>query len=288
MTYSVTDLEQMYRRYRTQVFFLLLLLITALILVFKNRLLTLAVLAIALVFHLCVVRRQQKEYTRAFIQSNLGHTLCPKLATDTVSEKSASHITVPLLRSAHLMPFREEAGTPLFCWELSGHLRGLSLSLCDVTLAQDFKLVEKGKNRVHFNTGVWTHIDLSKDTGMNFRLLHETSVPTPIRMEFFSRETLFTPCPIHDPDLKGSYVLYRPVTEAAPLLPGRFLEELKKLTDYTPGYTAISVRGNQMDIFIRGRFLARPVSVKEAPTKERLSFDPFPELLYLMDLAGSL
>ena len=288
MKYSISDLQQMYRRYRMQVFLLLLLLIAALVLVFKSHLLTLTALAAALVFHLFVVRPHQKAYVNAFTQANLSETLCPKLGADTVSEKNVSHITADLLKSAHLMPFCQESGTPLFCWEISGRLRGLSVSLCDATLAQKFRLMEKGKNRVHFNTGVWTHIDLAKDTGMNFRLLHETSVPTPIRMEFFSRESLFTPSKLSDPELAKSFVLYCPVKENPPALPGRFLEELKKLAEYTPGYVAVSVRANQMDIFIRGRFLARPVSVRQAPTKELLSFDPFPELLYLMDLAGAL
>lgn len=288
MKHSIFDLQQMYKRYRMQVLILLLLLIAALVFVFKSHLLTLAALAVALFLHLFIVRPQQKAYVNAFIQANLEHTLCPKLGADTASEKSSSHITAELLKSAHLMPFRQESGTPLLCWELSGCLRGFSVSLCDATLAQDFKLVEKGKNRIHFNTGVWTHIELSKDTGMNFRLLHETSVPTPIRMEFFSRESLLTPSKINDPELAKSFVLYHPVTEVSPALPGRFLSELKKLVEYTPGYVAISVHGNQMDVFIRGRFLARPVSVRLAPTEAQLNFDPFPELLYLMDLAGTL
>ncbi len=43
-----------------------------------------------------------------------------------------------------------------------------------------------------------------------------------------------------------------------------------------------------MDIFIRNRFLARPVSVRQAPTEAMLGFDPFPELAYLADLAKTL
>lgn len=288
MKHSISQLQQMYRRYRMQVLALLLLLIAALVFVFLNRFLTLAALAAALAFHLAVVRPQQKKYIRAFLQTNLERTLCPKLGMDTVSETNSSHITPALLKDAHLMPFREENGTPLLRWELSGMLHSLPVSLCDVTLAQDFRLVEKGKKRVHFNTGVWTHIELPKDTGMNFRLLHETSVPTPIRMEYFSRESLLTPSPVGDPDLNRTFVLYHPVTEEPPALPGPFLRELKKLAEYTPGYPAVSVHGSQMDIFIRGRFLARPVSVKEGPTEKQLDFDPFPELSYLIKLAAAL
>ncbi len=288
MKYSISDLQKMYRRYRMQVFFLLLLLIGALVLVFQSRLLTLAALAFALLFHLFLLRPQQKAYVNAFTQANLLNTLCPKLGTDTVSEKNASHITAELLKNARLMPFRQESGTPLLRWEISGRLRELSVSLCDATLAQDFRLVEKGKNRVHFNTGVWTHIRLPKNTGMDFCLLHEASVPTPIRMEFFSRESLLLPAKLQDPELAKSFVLYHPASETPAPMPGRFLSELRKLAEYTPGYVAISVRANQMDIFIRNRFLARPVSVRQAPTEAMLGFDPFPELAYLADLAKTL
>ncbi len=288
MKYTISDLQQMYRRYRMQVLLLLLILIAALVLVFQSRLLTLAALALALLFHLCVVRCQQKKYIHAFTCSNLEHTLCPKLGITTVSEKGAASITPDLLQKADLMPFRQTLATPLLRWELSGQMRGLSVSLCDAVLAQDFKLVEKGKQRVHMNTGIWTHIELSKDTGMNLRLLDETSVPTPIRMNFFSRESFYTSSPIQDTELAKRFVLYHPAADPAPVLPGRFLRELKKLKDYTPGYVAVSVHGSQLDIFIRNRFLTRPVSVRQAPTEELLNFDPFPELLYLLDLAGAL
>ncbi len=60
MKYTISDLQQMYRRYRMQVLLLLLILIAALVLVFQSRLLTLAALALALLFHLCVVRCQRK------------------------------------------------------------------------------------------------------------------------------------------------------------------------------------------------------------------------------------
>ena len=173
MKYTISDLQQMYRRYRMQVLLLLLILIAALVLVFQSRLLTLAALALALLFHLCVVRCQQKKYIHAFTCSNLEHTLCPKLGITTVSEKGAASITPDLLQKADLMPFRQTLATPLLRWELSGQMRGLSVSLCDAVLAQDFKLVEKGKQRVHMNTGIWTHIELSKDTGLVYNTFRE-------------------------------------------------------------------------------------------------------------------
>lgn len=288
MKYTISDLQQMYRSYRMKALFLLLLLVAALVFVFQNHILTLAALALAVLFHLCVIRPWQKKYANAFTCANLEHTLCLKLNTPSVSEKNAVHITPSLMKKAALMPFHQTSSTPLLRWELSGQIRGLSVSLCDAVLAQDFKLVEKGKQRVHMNTGVWIHIELSKDTGLNFRLLDENSVPTPIRMDFFSKESLYISSPVPDAELAKCFVLYHPAAEDTPVLPNRFLRELKKLKDYTPGYAAVSIHDKQLDIFIRNRFLTRPVSVRQAPTEELLNFDPFPELRYLLDLADAL
>ena len=141
MKYTISDLQQMYRSYRMKALFLLLLLAAALVFVFQNHILTLAALAFAVLFHLCVVRPWQKKYVNAFTCANLEH----KLNTPSVSEKNAVHITPSLMQKAALMPFHQTSSTPLLRWELSGQIRGLSFSLCDAVLAQDFKLVEKGK-----------------------------------------------------------------------------------------------------------------------------------------------
>ena len=104
MKYTISDLQQMYRSYRMKALFLLLLLAAALVFVFQNHILTLAALAFAVLFHLCVVRPWQKKYVNAFTCANLEHTLCPKLNTPSVSEKNAVHIT-PLCKRLRLCLF---------------------------------------------------------------------------------------------------------------------------------------------------------------------------------------
>lgn len=55
---------------------------------------------------------------------------------------------------------------------------------------------------------------------MHFRLLDETSVPTPIRMEYFSKSIRYENAPLEDRDLKTHCVLYRPMgTEQRRLTP---------------------------------------------------------------------
>ena len=122
---------------------------------------------------------------------------------------------------------------------------------------------------------------------MHFRLLDETSVPTPIRMEYFSKSISYENAPLEDNDLKTHCVLYRPMGNgaAAILL---LLQELKGSHEVHPGYVAVSVHGSSMDVFIRGRFLTRALSLTQKPTEKLLGFDPFPELSYLADLARSV
>ena len=46
--------------------------------------------------------------------------------------------------------------------------------------------------------------------------------------------------------------------------------------------SAGSLQGDTLTVFLRDRFLARPVSMKSAPTAALLQFDPLPELDYIL------
>ncbi|MCC8127475.1 MAG: hypothetical protein LIO92_08765 [Clostridiales bacterium] len=288
MSTSLQQLELMYRRIRAELAVMLVLLIGALILFFVERRLTLVVLAAAVACQFLLVRPQQKRYTSALTKSNLEQTVCRYLNADSLLEKANSRLTPTALRRAGLMPFREEQGTPLLRWEIHGYSDDLRLTLCDATFAQDFKLQKKGKKRVHFNSGVWVHIALPSDCGKRFFLYDETSVPTPIRMDFFARQPAFETALIPDQELSERFVLYRPAKDESSEPPRSLLRSLKKLAQYTPGYIALGVNGDKLDIFIRNRFLAMPVSVSRKPTQQMLDFDPLPELSYMVDIAKSI
>lgn len=282
-------IQNMYRKYRMYTFLTLMLLVSALLLTFINRYLTLTVLGIAALWHLFAQRPLQKQYLLTFTQYNLENTLCRYLGADAPSEHAGGYITADTILQSELMPCRIEKNSPLLCWQLKGCRKGISIALCDATIAQDFKLADKGKKRVHFNSGVWAHIDLGKDSGKRFLLFDETSVPTPIRMDFFSKEkTQYETASLGDDSLGKRFVLYRPVDEPDQIPSASFLQSLKRLVNYTPGYLAISINGTQIDIFLRGRFLAKAVSLSQKPDQKQLEFDPFPELSYLIELAYSV
>ena len=79
MKYTISDLQQMYRSYRMKALFLLLLLAAALVFVFQNHILTLAALALAVLFHL----RQFRAYTLPKTQ----HPVC-------IRKKCGSHYSL--------------------------------------------------------------------------------------------------------------------------------------------------------------------------------------------------
>lgn len=287
MTNPLNEIQQLYHKYRLFVFAILMLLIAALVLLFVRRELVLPVLGLAVLFHLTLLRPCQKQYTDAVTTANLTQTLCRTLGTGQPAKKGGTLLTAGTITQAGLMPCGDDQSQPLLCWEIHGKRKGITLTLCDATIPQNFHLVEKGKKRVHFNSGVWVHMELPFDTQLHYKLIDETAVPTPIRMEYFSQKRTFETAAVGDPELGKRFVLYRPCgTQQQPSR--ALLEKLKDLMDYTPGYVALGVNGSRMDVFIRGRFVARPVSASTRPSQALLDFDPLPELGYILALAEAL
>lgn len=285
--YQLPKLQQYYKEYRRNVLVMLLFLIAAFAAAFVYRPMILPILAVALIWHFKVLHPSQQLYTDGVNQANLERTVCQKLAMSSLTIDDLVPVTPEIIERAGLMPCSDEKSSPLLLWGIYGEKRDFRLAMCDATIPQNFRLSEKGKRRVHFNSGVWVHIDLPVDTQLHYKLLDETSVPTPIRMDYFAKHWGNETAPIDDPDVAKRFVLYRPKNTDQHPSPA-VLKSLKDLMEYTPGYVALSIHGSQLDVFVRGRFLARPVSVSKPPTEEVLDFDPFPELGYIVRLATAI
>ena len=288
MSPKLTELQKLYRRYVIYATIMLAFLVAALICVFVNRYLVFILLALAVVFHLALLRPLQKNYTRKVCEANLEQTLCRLLGADSVSEEAPGAITAETVTASKLMPMVPYKNSPLLRWQISGERKGIRVSLCDATIAQEFRLKTKGKRRMHFNAGVWVHIALPKKTDKRFFLLDETSVPTPIRLDHFKSLPSFESVILSDKELADHVALYRTIHVPSHEPSDAFMNEFRRLVHYTPGYVAVSVDEDHMDLFIRGRFLTRPVSISKKPEQSLISFDPFPELSYIVSLASSL
>jgi hypothetical protein len=279
-------ITSLYTKLRASIMLTLAVLIAAVISVFIDRFLVLVFLAIALVIHLVLTRPLQKKYSNEFVCENLSATVCKILGAAAPKEKNADALTADVLEKSNLMPCGDDTSRPLLCWGISGSSDDMEISVADATIPQRFELAKNGKKRVHFNAGVWTHIVLPSDSGLHFKLLDETSVPTPIRMEYFSGKLTYETASIGDDELAKRMVMYHRKDDTSTPSP-KMLKKIKALVDYTPGYVAISISGSILDVFIRGRFLARPVSVSKRPTEQMIAFDPFPELDYIIKIAIS-
>ena len=156
----------------------------------------------------------------------------------------------------------------------------MPVSVCDATFGQTFHLVKNGRKRVHFTCGVWVRLQLPADTGADWRLLDPDAIPTPIRQDFYAAQSSLEPAGTLD----DRWVFYRAAGEPS----GKLLRKAGELAGYTPGKAAFSLQGDTLTVFLRDRFLARPVSMKSAPTAALLQFDPLPELDYILRCAQSL
>ena len=285
---QLAALQREYRAYRLRVFFFLPLLAAAGISTFWNRYAALVLLGGAVAYQLLSLRPRQNRYTDAVVRENLRRTICRQLGAQEPAADGGA-ITEQTVRAAALIPLDERPQALRAVLGITGEKDGLAVMLCDATAAESFRLVEKGRKRVHFNCGCWVHILLPQDTGCDWRALDKDSVPTPIRTAFFSsRHSELEDAPWPDPALREKYVLYRPVERPEQAPSDAVCSQLRLLAGYTPGYAAVSLQGKTLDIFLRARFLARPVSLKAPPAVQQLDFDPLPELAYLLRLAKVL
>lgn len=277
-------LQTQYRRLRISVFCFLPLLALAILCVWLDRRLALAVLALAVAYQLFWLRRKQNRFTAEVSRANVLLTVGRRLGADTLQEKSGGMLTEQDITAAELLPHDAGSGGCMLRQGISGTLGGLPAAVCDATLGETFHLVKNGKRRVHFNTGCWVRITLPADTGADWRLLHKDALPTPIRLDYYDARPGLEPCEAPTGSPEG-YLYYKGQGAA----PGsRTLTQLRRLDQYTTGQTAVSLRGDTLTVFLRGRFVCRAVSLKDAPTEQSLTFDPLPELGYLQDLANAV
>lgn len=281
------SLEEKYKKLRVFSAIMLLLLLCALASIFFNRSFALMLLGAALAYHFLLLRRKQKDYSNEVTKANLLATIAPSIGAKELHPDDGGAITTQTLLNSSLMPVKILKGSPLLCWGMDGAKDGFSLSMCDATIAQDFGLKEKGKKRIHFNAGIWVHIELPDAIDQHFCLLDEASVPTPIRMDYFSNKTDMQTASVGNKNIGSRCVLYRP-KEKEKQLSAKLLHEIQQLLEYTPGYLAISAKDTSVDFFLRGRFLSRPVSIAKAPTKQMIEFDPFPELAYIIKITKAM
>ena len=281
----VSGLIRQYRRLRLLYLGYLAAAVLALVFFFVDKRVTLALVAASLVYHLVVVRRAGKAYQRAFVHACGQCTLARRL-------QDARHTEAPTLeegelRRARLVAANDAKGSVLVREGGSGTYHGRRVRLGDAGFTHSFSM--EGKTHHEFVVGTWVTVELGKDTGLDWRLIHERVMMKPSRDAMLRRESGlrrvvgFGPGWMED----GTWFALRP--EGKPDVPGdAFLAALRRLSAATDKPLAVCVQGDRLHVFVTNRILGQKVSSRVPPSAAVAEVYFLPELDGILKASDAL
>ena len=259
----VSGLIRQYRRLRLLYLGYLAAAVLALVFFFVDKRVTLALVAASLVYHLVVVRRAGKAYQRAFVHACGQCTL------------------------ARLVAANDAKGSVLVREGGSGTYHGRRVRLGVAGFTHSFSM--EGKTHHEFVVGTWVTVELGKDTGLDWRLIHERVMMKPSRDAMLRRESGlrravgFGPGWMED----GTWFALRP--EGKPDVPGdAFLAALRRLSAATDKPLAVCVQGDRLHVFVTNRILGQKVSSRVPPSAAVAEVDFLPELDGILKASDAL
>ena len=147
----------------------------------------------------------------------------------------------------------------------------------------------EGKTHHEFVVGTWVTVELGKDTGLDWRLIHERVMMKPSRDAMLRRESGlrravgFGPGWMED----GTWFALRP--EGKPDVPGdAFLAALRRLSAATDKPLAVCVQGDRLHVFVTNRILGQKVSSRVPPSAAVAEVDFLPELDGILKASDAL
>ena len=273
-----------HKKLRNLTYALIAILLAALVAaIFKQMIPSIACLAAMALFRLTIHRNVRKEYQQAMTDAALTCNVGAKLDEFELKEKGGSGITQEDIRAAELLPIREGETSFIGLYQgISGTLKGMAVSLNDVTLQQYQHAGEKGADVA---CGTWMHFALPKDTGRDLRVLSPDIAAADLLKEFFAGLPELVQQDAADAGFREKQLYYD--VAAAPL-PSGFASAANDLFRKTSGKAAISLRGKNLDIFLKDRILAPNYQLSTKPEESFLSMDPIPEFKDALALAKTL
>ena len=242
----VSGLIRQYRRLRLLYLGYLAAAVLALVFFFVDKRVTLALVAASLVYHLVVVRRAGKAYQRAFVHACGQCTLARRL--QDVRHTEAPTLEEGELRRARLVAANDAKGSVLVREGGSGTYHGRRVRLGDAGFTHSFSM--EGKTHHEFVVGTWVTVELGKDTGLDWRLIHER-------------------------------VMMKPSRDA-------FLAALRRLSAATDKPLAVCVQGDRLHVFVTNRILGQKVSSRVPPSAAVAEVDFLPELDGILKASDAL
>ena len=270
-----------YQKIRTLTFVLIGLLVLALLTaILKQMIPSIAALFVMLLFRFSIHKKARKEYQQALVDAALTCSIGSKLDQYELQNKGGTGITREEIREAELLPIREGETSFIGLYQgISGTLRGMPVSLNDTTLQQFQHAGQKGADVL---CGVWMHFVLHQTTGKNYRVLTKDMIAADLEEEFFSSL----------PDLKKQDAAAAGLKEKVNLYGGGITpadaSAANELFRKSSAQPALSVRGNIVDLFLKGRVLAPNYPISLKPDEKALNMDPLPEFRDVLALVKAL
>ncbi len=276
----VQELAQENKRIHYMAYALIVLLVAVIVVsVLKQFMLTSILLVAAILYQIFIVRKQQRAYLKKCENTNITLSTLRDFSDADIEEKG-TQLSEQELEATGLLPFVPK--TVSFFKSIHGTKGKLDIRATDCSVAQHQH--EKGV-AADINTGNWIRIRLPESTGLNVRILEDGVFPAEFQTDFYKKQQLEE---VARPEGVPSSMHIYTADQDAKLPSGAFLQKLRTFSEYTPGKTAVSIRDDVLDVYIRNRFLSAGFSVREAVTKEALIRDPYPELHHVIELVSFL
>ena len=245
-----------------------------------------ALLCAALAVYFLLVRKERQNYSEAVVCENLVLTVANRINSAPPDSLRGGSIDVQTIRDAQLIPFDDIPNAVLLREGLQGNTGNIALSMCDATLLQRNLPGLRTEKNVNFSSGVWLHACLREKSDANWRLVSRNMLPGNAMQHYFEETIGLEEVPLSEGEEE---LMYFCDASLPATLPGEeVLSAVGELLSYTTGSLAISLHGTEMDLFLKNRFLAQPVSSRTQPTEQLLRTDPLPELQYLTAIVRAL
>lgn len=297
---ELDKLVNAHKKLRNVTYVLIALLGVALITaILKMMIPSIACLAVMALIRFTAHRNAREEYRQTMTDAALTCSVGAKLDEFELKEKGGTGITREEIREAKMLPVRDGEKSFIGLFQgISGPLKDMAVSLNDVTLQQYQHAGEKG---AEVACGTWMRFVLPKDTGRDLRILAPDIAADDLLEEFFADQPELLKQDAADAGFRENQLYYDAVAggqtaggqtassggQTAPL-PSGFASAVNDLFRKTPGKAALSLRGKNLDIFIKNRVLAPNYPVSTKPTESFLSTDPIPEFKDALTLAKTL
>ena len=269
-------------------------LIAALILaILKMMIPSIACLAVMALLRFTIHRNARMEYQQALTDAALTCSIGAKLDEFELNSKGGTGITREEIREAKMLPIRDGEQSFIGLFQgISGRLKDMNVSLNDVTLQQYQHAGEKG---AEVACGTWMHFVLPRDTGRDLRVLAPDIAAEDLLEEFFAGLPALAKQDADDAGFREDQLYYDAAAagqtsggQAAAGLPFGFVSAVNDLFRKTPGKAALSLRGKNLDIFLKNRVLSPNYPLSTKPEENFLSTDPVPEFKDALALAKTL